>query len=97
MKFVAGENGRNPEINLPRLRFVHPHGVTETRTRDPSSASLASNFDLYIYIYIYISSECTAQGQVLQSKRRNLGCNSAEGRSSTPKSGAKAAVLPGIE
>ena len=22
-KFVAGENGRNPEKNLPRLRFVH--------------------------------------------------------------------------
>ena len=23
MKFAAGENGRNPEKNLPRLRFVH--------------------------------------------------------------------------
>ena len=23
MKFVVGENGRNPEKNLPRLRFVH--------------------------------------------------------------------------
>ena len=23
MKFVVGENGRNPEKNLPRPRFVH--------------------------------------------------------------------------
>ena len=23
MEFVAGENGRNPEKNLPRLSFVH--------------------------------------------------------------------------
>ena len=39
MKFVAEVNGRNSEKNLPRLSFVHhetPHGVTETRTQDPS-------------------------------------------------------------
>ena len=39
MKFLAGENWRNPEKNLPRLEFVHhenPHEVTETKTRDPS-------------------------------------------------------------
>ena len=30
MKFVAGENGRNPEKNLPRLRPPrNPHGVIE--------------------------------------------------------------------
>ena len=43
------------------------------------------------------SSECSAQGQVLHCKRRNLGCSSAGGRSSTANSGPKAAVLPGIE
>ena len=46
MKFVVGENGRNPEKNLPRPRFVHhenPHGVTETRTLDPSGGRRAPN------------------------------------------------------
>ena len=40
MKFVVGVNGRNPEKNQPRLRFVHheTQGVTEVRTRDPSLA-----------------------------------------------------------
>ena len=39
MKFVPGENGRNPEINLHRLRFVHhetymewPRGELRTPT-----------------------------------------------------------------
>ena len=41
---------------------------------------------------------CSAEGQVLHCKRRNLGCNSAEGSSSTAKTqGTKAAVSPGIE
>ena len=35
--------------------------------------------------------------QVLHFKCGNLGCSSAEGRSSTANSGTKAAVLPGIE
>ena len=43
------------------------------------------------------SSECSAQGQVLHCKRKNLGCSSAEGRSFTANSGIKAAVLQGIE
>ena len=34
MKFVAEENGRNPEKTLPRKT----HGVTDTRTRDSSAA-----------------------------------------------------------
>ena len=34
------------------------------------------------YNYICISSECSAQGQVLHYKRRNLGCSSAEDSSS---------------
>ena len=55
-----------------------------------------SFFLLSFFIYIYIS-ECSAQGQVLHYKRRNIGCSSAEGRSSTANSGTKAAVLPGIE
>ena len=42
------------------------------------------------------SSECSAQGQVLHCKRRNQGCSSAEGRSSTANSGTKVAVLLGL-
>ena len=42
------------------------------------------------------SSECSAQGQVLHYKHRNLGCSFAEGRSSIANSGTKAAVLLGI-
>ena len=34
--------------------------------------------------------------QILHYKCRNLGCSSAEGRSSTANSGTKAVVLPGI-
>ena len=46
MKFVVGENGRNPQKNLHRPRFVHHEthmGVTETRTRDPSGWRRAPN------------------------------------------------------
>ena len=39
---------------------------------------------------------CSAQKQVLHCKRRNLGCRSAEYRSSTANSGTKAAVSLGI-
>ena len=43
-----------------------------------------------------LSSECSVQGQVLHSKRRNQGSRSAEGRSSTANSATKASVLPGM-
>ena len=39
MKFVVGENRRNSEKNPTQTPFrppPNPHGVTETRTRDPS-------------------------------------------------------------
>ena len=49
------------------------------------------------YIISSSLSKCSAQGQVLHCKRRNLGRYSAEGRSSTANSGNKAAVIPGIE
>ena len=51
---------------------------------------------LNVFIFMW-SSECSAQGQDLHCKWRNLGCNSAKGRSSTANSGTKAAVLLGIE
>ena len=35
MKFVVGENKRNPEKNLPRPRFVHH----ETRMEGPRDAN----------------------------------------------------------
>ena len=41
-------------------------------------------------------SECSVQGQVLNCMRRNQGCSSAEGRSSTANSGAKVPVLLGM-
>ena len=71
-------------------------------------ANKMSYFLLFIYIItisfiasLYYpsspsSSECSAQGQVLHCKRRNQGCSSAEGRSSTANLEIKAAVLPGI-
>ena len=40
--------------------------------------------------------QCSAQRQVLHCKRRNLGCSSVEGRSSTANSENKATVLLGI-
>ena len=40
------------------------------------------------------SSEWSALGHILHCKRRNQGCSSAKGRSSTANSGAKVAVLP---
>ena len=43
------------------------------------------------------SLESSAQGQVLHCKRRNLGCSSAEGSSSTANSETNTAVLPGTE
>ena len=52
MKFVVGENGRNPEKNLPRPRFFHHE------TRDPSGGRRAPNRlrheaakDLFIMCY----------------------------------------------
>ena len=46
MKFVVGENGTNPERNLPRLHFVHHEtymGATEMQTRDTSSGRWVTN------------------------------------------------------
>ena len=34
MKFVVGENGRNPVKNLPRPRFVHPETHMEGPRRE---------------------------------------------------------------
>ena len=45
MKFVLGENGRNPVKNLPRPRFVHHENHMEwaRRERDPSGGRRAPN------------------------------------------------------
>ena len=46
MKFVMGENGRNPREKPTQTSFRpprNPHGVTETRTRDPSGGRRAPN------------------------------------------------------
>ena len=50
-----------------------------------------TNISTLIIIIIIIM--CSALRQVLHCKRRNLGCSSDEGRSSTANSGTKAAVL----
>ena len=47
-------------------------------------------------IHIVDHHQCSAQGQVLHCKRRNLGCSCADGSSSIANSGTKAAVLLGI-
>ena len=51
--------------------------------------------DTHTDIDLYIS-ECSAQGQILHYKLRNIGCSYAEGKSSTANSGTKAAVLLGM-
>ena len=43
------------------------------------------------------SSECSAQGQVLHCKHRNLGCSSAEGRSSTTNSKPRLQFYQGLK
>ena len=46
MKFVVGENGRNPEKNLPRPRFVHHETHMEGPKRElgtPSGGRRAAN------------------------------------------------------
>ena len=46
MKFVVGENVRNPREKPTQTPFrppQNPHGVTETRTRDPSGGRQAPN------------------------------------------------------
>ena len=44
MKFMIGENWRNPEKTYPDPFDPprNPHGVTETRTRDPSGGRRAA-------------------------------------------------------
>ena len=55
---------------------------------------------LVVVFSIYLSSsssEYCAQGQVLHCKRRNLGCSSVKGRSSTANWGTQVAVLLGMD
>ena len=40
MKFVGGENGRNPEKNLPRPRFVHHETHMEGSRRELGTAAV---------------------------------------------------------
>ena len=61
MKFVVGENGRNPEKNLPRPRFVHHETHMEDPTRELGTPAvggerltICATRPPYIYIYIYI-------------------------------------------
>ena len=45
-QICGGENGRNPEKNLPRLRFIHHENHImewQTRTRDPGGGRPACN------------------------------------------------------
>ena len=51
---------------------------------------------IYIYIHHNHHHQCSSQRQVLHCKRRNLGCSSAEGRSSTADSDTKAAFYKGF-
>ena len=83
MKFVVGENGRNPEKNLPRPRFVHHKTHMEGPRRELGTPAVggerltacATRQPLYIYIFFF---QCSAQGQVLHCKLMHQGCNSAQ-------------------
>ena len=70
MKFVVGENGRNPEKNLPRPRLVHHETHMEGPRRELGTPAVGGERltacatrplvhlylceIYYIYIYIYI-------------------------------------------
>ena len=62
MKFVVGENRRNPVKNLPRPRFVHHETHMEGSRRELGTPAVgrerqtacATRPPIYIYIYIYI-------------------------------------------
>ena len=54
------------------------------------------NVGNFVISVISSSSECSAQWQVLHCKRRNLGCSSAKGRSSTANSGTKLQFYQGL-
>ena len=56
-----------------------------------------ATFVVIIIIIIIIIIECSDQRQVLNCRHRNLGCSSAEGRSSTANSKTNTAVLLGTE
>ena len=51
---------------------------------------------MIVYAHTSSSSAVFCQRQVLHCKRRNQGCTSAEGRSSTANPETNAAVLPGM-
>ena len=77
-------------------KFVGSTWITLLTQSQPRAQQLPSLlcFDENTITIIII--ECSAQRQVFHCKWRNLGCSSAEGRSSTANSGIKAAVLLGI-
>ena len=59
--------------------------------------SILIDHHLKSLLILVTSSECSSQGQILHCSSGNLGCSSAEGRSSILNSGTKTAVLPEIE
>ena len=75
---------------ITRVKYqLHQGFWSDQRSRNPNH-SLPP-------LLLYYHHQCSAQRQVLHCKCMNLGCSSAEGRSSTTNLGTKAAVLPGIE
>ena len=78
-----------------RPRVSYGHHISST----PYSSVYGRRWSLtlpVVHHHHHHHHEYSAQRQVLHCKRRNLGCSSAEGRSSTANSGTKAAVLLGV-
>ena len=100
------ENGRNPEKNLPRLRFIHRKTDMEWSRRElgipamggerlTASRDLRPHIETY-YITVASSSECSAQRQVFTGNSGTKAAVLPKGRSSTANSGTKFTVLLGM-
>ena len=52
MKFVVGENVRNPEKNLPRSRFVHHETYMERPRRELGTPAVGGERLTAVYLFL---------------------------------------------
>ena len=87
--YVTSHSITLPSLHLRHSSFSNPSFASPT-SQALHLIHLASRPCYHEINNVYLSSsECSAQRHVLHWKRRNLGCSSAEGRSSTTNSGTK--------
>ena len=60
MKFVVGENGRNPEKNLPRPHFIHHETHMEWPRRELGTPAVGGERYKIIYYEIEVNTKITA-------------------------------------